>query len=81
MITGRFGEASRPLSEDVAENRHAGCSASRHRTPVLRRCLASLAGDLGYNEPINATLFIRRAHEHHPDAVFLVAADAVANGS
>jgi hypothetical protein len=64
MITCRFGEASRPLSEDVAENSHAGRSASRHRAPALRRCLASIAGDLGYNAPITVTLFIRRAHEH-----------------
>jgi hypothetical protein len=61
MIMGRFGEASLPLSENVAENRDAGCSASRHRAPVLPRCLASVAGDLGYNEPMIATLFIHKA--------------------
>jgi hypothetical protein len=87
MFTGLARrEASRPLLEDVAEDRHAGCSVSRHRAPVLRRCLASVAGDLGYNEPIIATLIIHKAHEHQQvvhsyDAVFLAAADAVANTS
>ena len=54
---------------------------------VLRHSFASLAADLGYNEPTIATLLGHKAHSitsrymHSADAVLLVAADAVANAT
>jgi integrase len=52
---------------------------------VLRHSFASLAADLGYNEPTIASLLGHKAHSitsryvHSADAVLLAAADAVAN--
>ena len=54
---------------------------------VLRHSFASLATDIGYNEPTNATLLGHKApsitsrYVHSAGAVLLVAADAVANAS
>ncbi len=54
---------------------------------VLRHSFASLAADLGYNEPTIATLLGHKAHSitsryvHSADAVLLAAADAVANAT
>lgn len=54
---------------------------------VLRHSFASLAADLGYNEPTIATLLGHKAHSitsryvHSADAVLLTAADAVANAT
>ena len=50
---------------------------------VLRHSLASLAADLGYNEPTVASLLGHKTHSitsryvHSADAVLLAAADAV----
>jgi integrase len=52
---------------------------------VLRHSFASLAADLGYNEPTIAALLGHKTHSitsrymHTADAVLLAAADAVAN--
>ena len=54
---------------------------------VLRHSFASLAADLGYNEPTIATLLGHKTHGitsryvHTADAVLLAAADAVANAT
>ena len=54
---------------------------------VLRHSFASLAADIGYNEPTIATLLGHKAHSitsryvHSADAVLLAAADAVANAT
>jgi integrase len=54
---------------------------------VLRHSFASLAADLGYNEPTIATLLGHKAHSitsryvHSADAVLLAAADAVADAT
>jgi integrase len=54
---------------------------------VLRHSFASLAADLGYNEPTIATLLGHKTlsstsrHVHSVDAVLLAAADAVANAT
>jgi integrase len=54
---------------------------------VLRHSFASLADDLGYNEPTIATLLGHKTHSitsryvHSADAVLLAAADAVANAT
>jgi Phage integrase family len=54
---------------------------------VLRHSFASLAADLGYNEPTIATLLGHKAHSitssyvHSADAVLLAAADAVATAT
>jgi hypothetical protein len=54
---------------------------------VLRHSFASLAADLGYNEPTIATLLGHKARSitsryvHSADAVLLAAADAVANAT
>jgi integrase len=54
---------------------------------VLRHSFASLAADLGYNEPTIATFLGHKAHSvtsryvHSADAVLLAAADAVANAT
>ena len=54
---------------------------------VLRHSFASLAADLGYNEPTIASLLGHKAHSitsryvHSADAVLLAAADAVANAT
>ena len=54
---------------------------------VLRHSFASLAADLGYNEPTIATLLghktqsITSRYVHSADAVLLAAADAVANAT
>jgi integrase len=54
---------------------------------VLRHSFASLAADLGYNEPTIATLLGHKTHSitsrymHSADAVLLAAADAVANAT
>jgi hypothetical protein len=54
---------------------------------VLRHSFASLAADLGYNEPTIATLLGHKAHSitsryvHSADAALLAAADAVANAT
>jgi integrase len=55
--------------------------------PVLRHSFASLAADLGYNEPTIASLLGHKTHSitsrymHSADAVLLAAADAVANAT
>ena len=52
---------------------------------VLRHSFASLAADLGYNEPTIAALLGHKTHSitsryvHSADAVLLAAADAIAN--
>jgi integrase len=54
-------------------------------THVLRHSFASLAADLGYDEPTIASLVGHKTHSitsryvHSADAVLLAAADAVAN--
>ena len=54
---------------------------------VLRHSFASLAADLGYNEPTIACLLGHKTHSmtsrymHSADAVLLAAADAVANAT
>jgi integrase len=54
---------------------------------VLRHSFASLAADLGYNEPTIASLLGHKTHSitstyvHSADAVLLTAADAVANAT
>ena len=54
---------------------------------VLRHSFASLAVDLGYNEPTIASLLGHKTHSitsrymHSADAVLLAAADAVANAT
>jgi integrase len=54
---------------------------------VLRHSFASLAADLGYNEPTIASLLGHKTHSitsrymHSADAVLLAAADAVANAT
>jgi integrase len=54
---------------------------------VLRHSFASLAADLGYNEPTIATLLGHKTHSissrymHSAGAVLLTAADAVANAT
>jgi integrase len=54
---------------------------------VLRHSFASLAADLGYNEPTIATLLGHKAHSitgryvHSADAVLLSAVEAVANAT
>ena len=54
---------------------------------VLRPGYASLAADLGYNEPTIASLLGHKTHSitsrymHSADAVLLAAADAVANAT
>jgi integrase len=54
---------------------------------VLRHSFASLAADLGYNEPTIPTLLGHKTHSitsryvHSADAVLLAAADAVANAT
>ena len=54
---------------------------------VLRHSFASLAADLGYNEPTIACLIGHKTHSvtsryvHSADAVLLAAADAVANAT
>jgi integrase len=54
---------------------------------VLRHSFASLAADLGYNEPNIASLLGHKTHSitsryvHSADAVLLAAADAVANAT
>ena len=54
---------------------------------VLRHSFASLAADLGYNEPTIAALLGHKTHSitsryvHSADAVLLAAADAVANAT
>jgi hypothetical protein len=54
---------------------------------VLRHSFASLAADLGYNEPTIATLLGHKTHSitsryvHSADAVLLAAADVVANAT
>jgi integrase len=50
---------------------------------VLRPSFASLAADLGYNEPTIASLLGHKTHSimHSADAVLLAAADAVANAT
>ena len=54
---------------------------------VLRHSFASLAADLGYNEPTIASLLGHKTHSitsrymHFADAVLLAAADAVANAT
>jgi integrase len=54
---------------------------------VLRHSYASLAADLGYNEPTIASLLGHKTHSitsrymHSADAVLLAAADAVANAT
>jgi integrase len=64
------------------------CDLPADITPhVLRHSFASLAADLGYNEPTIATLLGHKAHSitsryvHSADAVLLAAADAVANAT
>jgi hypothetical protein len=77
-------DADRRLSEDVAKLGDLPADITPH---VLRHSFASLAADLGYNEPTIATLLGHKAHSvtsryvHSSDAVLLVAADAVANAS
>jgi integrase len=57
------------------------------RPHVLRHSFASLAADLGYNEPTIACLPGHKTHSitsrymHSADAVLLAAADAVANAA
>ena len=54
---------------------------------VLRHSFASLAADLGYNEPTIASLLGHKTHSitsryvHSADAVLMAAADAVANAT
>ena len=54
---------------------------------VLRHSFASLAADLGYNEPTIASLLGHKTHSitnrymHSADTVLLAAADAVANAT
>jgi integrase len=54
---------------------------------VLRHSFASLAADLGYNEPTIASLLGHKTHSitsrymHSADAVLLAAADAVMNAT
>ena len=54
---------------------------------VLRHSFASLAADLGYNEPTIASLLGHKTHSitsryvHSADAVLLAAADAVARAT
>ena len=54
---------------------------------VLRHSFASLAADLGYNEPTIASLLGHKTHSitsrymHSADAVLVAAADAVANAT
>jgi hypothetical protein len=54
---------------------------------VLRHSFASLAAELGYNEPTIASLIGHKTHSitsrymHSADAVLLAAADAVANAT
>ena len=54
---------------------------------VLRHSFASLAADLGYNEPTISSLLGHKTHSitsrymHSADAVLLAAADAVANAT
>jgi integrase len=54
---------------------------------VLRHSFASLADDIGYNEPTIASLLGHKTHSttsryvHSADAVLLAAADAVANAT
>jgi Phage integrase family len=54
---------------------------------VLRHSFASLAADLGYNEPTIASLIGHKTHSitsryvHSADAVLLAAADVVANAT
>ena len=54
---------------------------------LLRHSFASLAADLGYNEPTIAALLGHKTHSitsrymHSADAVLLAAADAVANAT
>ena len=54
---------------------------------VLRHSFASLAADLGYNEPTIASLLGHKTHSitsryvHSADAVLIAAADAVANAT
>jgi integrase len=54
---------------------------------VLRHSFASLAADLGYNEPTIASLLGHKTHSitsryvHSADAVLLAAADAIANAT
>jgi integrase len=64
------------------------CDLPADITPhVLRHSFASLAADLGYNEPTIATLLGHKSHSitsryvHSADAVLLAAADAVANAT
>ena len=64
------------------------CDLPADITPhVLRHSFASLAADLGYNEPTIASLLGHRTHSitsrymHSADAVLLAAADAVANAT
>ena len=64
-----------------------GGSSSRLTPHVLRHSFASLAADLGYNEPTIASLLGHKTHSitsrymHSADAVLLAAADAVANAT
>jgi hypothetical protein len=80
-------EADRRISEDVVEDRQAGCSASRYHAPCAAPELASLAADLGYNEPTVPILLGHKTHSitsryvHSADAVLLAAADVVANAT
>ena len=54
---------------------------------VLRHSFASLAADLGYNEPTIASLLGHKTHSitsryvHSADAVLIAASDAVANAT
>ena len=80
-------DADRRLSEDVAEDRQAGDLPADITPHVLRHSFASLAADLGYNEPTIASLLGHKTHSitsryvHSADAVLIAAADAVANAT
>jgi hypothetical protein len=75
------------LSEDVVEDRQARRSAGRHHALCAASYFASLAANLGYNEPAigaplgHKTHSITSRHMQSADAVLLAAADAVANAT
>ena len=92
----RWSETDLPRRTARLADSKAGASLrafSEHNPPadltpyVLRHSFASLAADLGYNEPTIASLLGHRTHSitsrymHSADAVLLAAANAVANAT
>ena len=70
---------------DLVFASRSGAQMIGHRKKWLR--IASLAADLGYNEPTIASLIGHKTHSitsryvHSADVVLLAAADAVANAT